>query len=753
MTLVSTTRKRLGLTLFLATLGLNALFAQQTIFTHLTSYEKRGDKLAYYFAYKSAVASYEQALKVDPEKVHLQLKIAECYRLLNNSVEAEKWYALTMAQPNLVKPEHTLNYALALNSNGKFAEAKKWYQQYQTEAATDTRGDRKIKMLDGLNSLFKDSISFRVSLTGLNTVQADFSPAFYKDGVVFVSNRTQYQAVKTVFSWNQSQFLDLYYTPESENGTYSNPAPFHTNVNTRLHEGPTAFYNEGTKMIFTRNNLIDGKQGKSKEGIVKLKLYTSELINGNWSKPAPLPFNNNEYSVGHPTVSADGHTLYFSSDKPGGKGGTDIYKATWSNNQWGEAENLGSEVNTEGNELFPFLHADNVLFFSSNGHGGLGGLDIFRYDPGSNSVENVGAPVNSIKDDFGLIASRDLHSGFFSSNRNGGAGDDDLYHFQEKMEIVEFIVFDRENGKVLENASVTIHDGKRNTGQYVTDASGTAVTSLNPNKNYRTEFTLTGYMPSTLELESKILMQDEPLVLRMPLMRQTDDELISGPVPDTLKTVLRLDGDGSIVENQNGNNNGNNNDKNTLTLIRLVNISGSVQDMLAERGNLFLFQPETSLMTDVSGKTHHALGNKLSTDSTTRKDEIFTALSKAGTSVRFYEIKNIIYYDYNRWNIRNDASSDLDKVVHLLLDFATVQVVLASHTDSRSTNQYNDWLSGKRADAAEEYMVNEGVEPGRITKTRFGETKLVNQCGDSVTCDEIAHQRNRRTEFTIQLKK
>ena len=730
--------------------------AQQNIFTHLTSYEKRGDKMVYYFSYLSAVENYLQALKVDPEKVHLQLKIAECYRMLNDPKNSEKWYALAMAQPNLLQPEHRLHYAMALNSNGKFEDAKKWYQRYQAEAATDSRSERKIKMLEGLDKLFKDSVSYKIELTNLNSKEADFSPSYYKTGIVFVSNRIQNHAVKSVFSWNKSQFLDLYFTPESENGSYSNPTLFDSNVNSRLHEGPTTYYANGTKMMFTRNNLLDGKQGKSKEGVIKLKLYSSEQINGEWSKPVSLPFNNNEYSVGHPAISADGGTLYFISDKPGGKGGTDIYKATQTNGQWGEAVNLGDAVNTEGNEMFPYLHPANVLYFSSNGHGGLGGFDVFRFDLSSNEMDNQGAPFNSTKDDFGLIVSRDGHSGFFSSNREGGQGDDDIYHFQEKLELVELIAYDSETGKVLEKVSVTLQEGSRNAGQYFTDAAGSAITALNPHKNYHAGFALTNYKPAVLEIENKMLLQPEPVVLRVPLIKLTDDEELLPPstTPDTLKTVLRLDDDGRVTENNHTDEVGvgvGDVQKASVTLIRLVNISGGVQDLLVDRDKAFLFLPETGSMIDASGVAY-APKLKLSADSAARKDQLFAELSKAGISVNFYEIKNI-YYDFNQWNIRNDASTNLDKVVHLLLDYSSVNVVLSSHTDSRSTIQYNNRLSGKRADAAEQYLINEGVDAHRISKTHFGETKLVNTCGDNVVCDETDHEANRRTEFTIQLKK
>ena len=704
----------------------------------------------YYFSYQAALADYQQALKVDPEKIHLQLKIAECYRMLNDPKNSETWYAQAMTQQNLVKPEHHLHYAMALHSNGKFDEAQKWYKIYQSEAVTDTRGNKKIKSLEDINSLLKDSIAYKVTSAKLNSKEADFSPTYYKDGIVFVSSRPQNKVVKTVFSWNKSQFLDLYYAPESENGSYTNPTLFHRNVNTQLHEGPTTFFDNGTKMIFTRNNIINGKQAKSKEGIIKLKLYYSELKNNEWSQPTSLPFNNNEYSVGHPAITEDGNTLYFVSDKPGGKGGTDVYKAERISGVWNDPVNMGNEINTEGNEMFPYLHRDNILFFASNGHGGLGGLDVFQADLNTKTIKNLGAPINSTLDDFGLVLAKDKQSGFFSSNRTGGMGDDDIYHFQEKLEVIELIAYDKETGKVLEKVSVVIKSGSDIMGKYFTDASGAMVSTLNPNKNYVADFALINYLPARLEIQDVVLRSLNPLEIRVPMLRSTSDELLPpDSVPDTLRTVLKVNVDGTVDDSDGIKNPP---AKNSIDFIRIVNRSGSVQDVLAQKSNAYLYDGESGKYLDATGQSTAYIQDPIKADSSERLQKTINALAEKGISVNFYEIKNI-YYDYNKWDIRNDASSDLDKIVTLLEQVAEFDIILSSHTDSRSSLKYNEWLSAKRARAAEEYLVNEGIAIDRITRQTFGETKLVNQCNDNATCDEANHQWNRRTEFTIKLKK
>ncbi len=751
-------QKRISIFLLLVAAASIAL-AQQNVVTHLANSEKKGDKMFHYFSYAAAVDDYLLALKNDPEKDHLKLKIAECYRMLNHPAEAEKWYAQAMPNTEVIKPEHKLHYAQALSSNEKYEEAKKWYAQYQKEVSTDSRSARKIEAIDNLSDLFKDSLSYVVAPLAINSSASDFSPAFYTDGIVFVSARNQNHTVKNVFSWNKSHFLDLYLSKGAESNTYSTPELFHKNVNTSLHEGPTVFFEGGKKMIFTRNNLLNGKKGESKKGIVKLKLYYSERAGNDWSKPISLPLNNNEYSVGHPAISADGKILYFISDMPGGYGGTDLYKSEWQNENWGKPINMGSEINTEGNEMFPFLHQSNVLYFASNGHGGLGGLDIFSVNVDKLKVINLGAPINSNSDDFGLIMDGDERSGYFSSNRKGNAGDDDLYHFKVKREMMEIRIVDKETGKEIQGAAVSLFQLETATRQLLTNENGSVSFALSPHKNYMVGVQKDSYLPAAELMDGIDIQKNDSLIMKIQLeKRKAVTPIVSlndtvennvnfsrfGKISSIEKTHAKpIDQHAPVVEKK---------APLTVRIYQLINLSGMVQEIVSINKRTYLIDNDERALLNLEGQivTHWEIELPLKVSK--RKEAIREYLTGLGFLVEFIEVHNI-YYDYNKSLIRDDASKDLNLIAQLLRENEDLKILLGSHTDSRGTDVYNETLAIKRALAARFYLTNKGIPIDRIVQAAFGEKQLVNKCAETKDCGENAHQLNRRTEFKAMFKK
>ncbi|MCK5104231.1 MAG: PD40 domain-containing protein, partial [Cyclobacteriaceae bacterium] len=291
----------------------------------------------------------------------------------------------------------------------------------------DSRSKKYAAHLDNLEHLYKDSSRFHFNPVSFNSESTDFSPAYYKDGLVFVSGRAEHSKE---FKWDESSFLDLYQSAKDSTGNYSEPTVFYKKLNSRFHEGPISFFTNGKSLVYTRSNFEKGTVRRSSDGVTKLKLYFTVIDKkGNWSKRHPYQYNSDEYSVGHPAISNDGLIMYFISDMPGGYGGTDIYVSKFDGRLWSVPENMGSEVNTKGNEMFPFLHNTDVLYFASNGHGGLGGLDIYKFDLSSRKLNNIGYPLNSEKDDFGLIMNAEGNQGFMSSNRNSQNGMDNIYNF------------------------------------------------------------------------------------------------------------------------------------------------------------------------------------------------------------------------------------------------------------------------------------------------------------------------------------
>ena len=462
-------------------LTLTAQAQVKTVTTYLGSASKRADRLYENQYYKEAVELYLQALTNDPKNSRIRLQIAESFRRLNDPKQAAWWYGKVIYEKDIIAPEHKLYYAQALLSSGQIQQAEEWYARYQQEYTTDGRVAQKLHGIDQMPTFYRDSLMYRVHAMSVNSPASDFAPTFYEDGLVFISARETQQAVKQVFRWNETPYLNLFYSSINEDGTPQTPHLFDQRLASSYHEGPAAFYDDDTRVIFTRNHR-KGKTGSRQAGM--LGLFMAHRDGKKWQPPTPLSLNNAEYSVGHPTLTKDGKTLYFISDMPGGYGGTDLYVSYLRDEHWQDPVNLGRPINTEGNELFPFLHQDQTLYFASDGHGGLGGLDVYQTALGSNTVENIGYPVNTRHDDFSFILNEEGTYGYFSSNRNGSADNDDLYEVTVDFHYLDIIVRDENTQQPISQAEVTlIGDGTiENTA--ASDSSGIARFRVNPHHTY-----------------------------------------------------------------------------------------------------------------------------------------------------------------------------------------------------------------------------------------------------------------------------
>ena len=467
------------------------------------------------YSYLSAVRLYEDFLRTKPanaaEAREALTKLAFSYRKLHDDRNAERVYGDLVTNYTDLDSEVYLYYAQALASNHKYRESQKMYSQYGQRQSNDLRGRANTIAYMDLAPFFTDSSSYRIQNLPINSRQADFSPMYYKKGLVFVSSRDEGGVIKRVFSWNQTPFLDLYSFPDTnelripgfdpivrqpatavlggggpagdqsvevdaENRPLSKTEKFSRTLNTKYHEGPVTFTQDQNFIVFTRNSGSKSKSGKSSDGVRKLKLYSAVFRNNKWHDVTDLPFNNNDYSVGHPAFAPDDQKLYFVSDMPGGYGGTDLYVVEYRGGEWGTPVNMGKEINTEGNEMFPYVDSAGNLYFASDGHAGLGGLDIFYAELRDGvllrDVQNVGYPINSEKDDFGLITDRGRTSGYFSSNRRKGISLYDLYSFRRSCKQLNILVFDARTGAALPAAEVRIVRNGTNQEIKMTDVSG-----------------------------------------------------------------------------------------------------------------------------------------------------------------------------------------------------------------------------------------------------------------------------------------
>ncbi len=416
----------------------------------------KAEKYYKWLAYPKAITCYKRAfLAKGNEDAKAALRIADSYRLINQPQNAEKWYAKAFEITSFSEEDQS-HYADVLLKNGKSNQAKELLSTLGKEMGKVKYRHRDLHQV---HLFYEDSSAFGIKLMELNSSYDDFSPTFYEDGLVFVSNRPTKWLGQKKYHWDHTYFLDLFYADLTKKGS---PKVISKKINSFYHEGPAVFFDKGRKVIFTRNNFHHGTLSTNHAGVNMLKLYYAEKKrNGKWGHIHPLPFNDDHYSVGHPTITSKG-VLYFSSDMPGTFGKADIFRSTFKDGQWTTPENLGFPINTEGDELFPFVNEGDTLFFASDHHAGIGGLDIYQVDLNDPALEiqNLGYPINSEKDDFGFIKKGE--DAYLSSNRNGGMGSDDIYQIHKYETILWGRLIDAETKEAI-MGDLRVIDGRDST--------------------------------------------------------------------------------------------------------------------------------------------------------------------------------------------------------------------------------------------------------------------------------------------------
>lgn len=554
--------------------------------------------------------------------------------------------------------EDYFRYAHTLKSVKRYTEAEKLLNEFHLLDQSDSRGIRAIEQKDYQQIIEANSGLFEVGFVRVNSTESDYGPAYYKDQVVFTSARDTGWYKKRIHKWNNRPFTKFYVADiEGRNKRLKNPRLFAEELVSSYHESTPAFTKDGKTMYFTRNNYHNKLVGRNKEGVVLLKVFKAELINNQWANIEELTINSDEFSTAHPALSPDEKFLYFASDRPGGYGKSDLYKSQiLVDGKLGEPENLGPEINTEGRESFPFVAPDQILYFASDGHPGLGGLDLFaakKSEQGIFQLMNLGKPLNSQLDDFALILDEN-HTGFFTSNRaKGKYKSDNIYRIKlrEKIQFgcrknLRVKVVERQTEEILPNTRVLVFDankkqlevGKTNSkGEYFLETASCG-----------DQFYVRAIHPDYEVKEQSIALKNESGLetLRMPL-DQRKKNIKEG---EDLAKILKIEE---------------------------------------------------------------------------------------------------IYFDLDQWDIRPDAEIELQKVVDIMNKYPDIKIEIGSHTDSRASKAYNETLSENRAQSTRQWIVNQGINPERITAKGYGEYQLINHCQDDVPCSEEEHQENRRSEFII----
>ncbi|MFY8161838.1 MAG: OmpA family protein [Candidatus Kapaibacteriota bacterium] len=492
-------------------------------------YTKTADKLFNRYEYVDAAKEYLKLAEGSKADDYVYKQLAESYYNVFNTKEAVKWYAKVVEQKQ--DAETYYKYAQMLKAEGNFNESDKQMQQFAQLAPNDQRAKTFVSKPNYLPELQGQTKLYDVAKSDVSSDKTDFGAVLTNDNNVYFASARN--TSKRNSNFNEEPYLDIYKATYNANGTISDAVAV-DNLNTKWHDGPASITSDGNTMYygsesFNEKEYVKDKAKKSKFG--KIYLYKATKEGDKWVNSKPLPFNNKAYDVRNPSISKDGKTLYFSSNMPGGFGGEDIWKVSVNGDEYGTPENLGAKVNTEANESFPFITEDNVLFFSSNGKTGFGGLDVFKMDlnKGTEAI-NVGEPVNTSKDDFAFTYNTTKKVGFFSSNRDGN---DDIFKADPICKVQALVrVKDAKTGNVIEGATVMLVDEKQTTiTNQSTASNGETLSGVLCNTAYSAQVSKQGYESGVFEVakaENDQVVVEALLNPIMPII--TEKEVILQPI-------------------------------------------------------------------------------------------------------------------------------------------------------------------------------------------------------------------------------
>lgn len=612
----------------------------------------------------------------------------------------------------------------------------------------------------------------------LNSDGYDFAPVKYRNGLVFVTSRRKSGPQD---SQTGETFFELWFSELDPNQQPLEPNLFSIQLKSQFHENAVAFSRDENKIYYTRNST----EGSSQIGRKVLNIFEATRNRETWTNQKPLPFNGNDYSCMHPTLTPNGNKMIFASNMPGGMGGLDLYLIEKKDDEWSMPINLGPEVNTPGNEVFPFFHESGTLFFSSDGHRGLGGFDLFMIDlsgPKWSTVANLGIPFNSEQDDITFYLNSESNAGFFASGRTGGKGKDDIYKFEaplgiqgvEVPELRRIIVkvADDAFGKKAVGAAIRVFDKTDKESKdidnlyqadwvpnpqmpgvltlklssklpedldpadYLTSSNGMVTLDLEANKNFLLHISKPGFETKEITVNTNDV-QTEPLyaflepIQCIPYNGITISESTGRAIPFT-EINLRNENTGE-------------------TILQYSNQSGLFSYCLETNSQYTLIGEKTGYNTGLSSISTIEASNLTSLEGTLRLGANNNNFNNApGIRQGSILILEDISYDFNKSPIRVGEGREFKELGYLLLQHPTLEVEMNFHTDTRGQENYNLQLSENRAQSAKRQLEQMGIPSYRITTVAKGETQPRNHCKNGVNCDETNHLFNQRVEVIIK---
>lgn len=597
---------------------------------------KSADKLFNQFEYVDAAKQYMKLVENGKADGYVYKQLGDTYYNMFNAADATQWYAKAVETPQ--DSETYYRYAQMLKANGKYEESNKQMKKFAAMAPGDSRAKAFNENPNYVPRLLNKTKQYNVNSSDISSDKSDFGPLLVENTLYFTSARN---GARKNYGWNDEPYLDVYQADYNADGTITNAFPV-SSINSKWHEGPVTVSADGNTMYYSSESYLEKDAEKVKEikntKFSLLYLYKATKNGDSWGNKTALPFNSKEYSCANPSLSKDGKTLYFTSNMPNGMGGTDIWKvAVNADGSYGNPENLGKNVNTEGNESFPFISDDNkVLYFASSGRQGLGGFDVFEYELASGKeAVNMGTPINTDKDDFSFSFNSKKDVGFFASNRNGN---DDIFKAIPVCGVdVLVVVTDAKTGAILADTKVSILDEKKNViATEMSNSKGEVKYRVECEKPYVIQATKDGYEGNTFAVAK--------------------------------------------------------------TKEKMVKVEAALEPI----------------------------------DVIVTPDEI---------------VLKPIFFEFNKSNITQDGAFELDKLVQVMKNNDKIVILAKSHTDNRGSDRYNLKLSDRRAKSTVQYIISKGIDASRISGKGMGELEPKVDCGKD--CTEEQHAQNRRSEFLI----
>jgi len=451
---------------------------------------KRADKKYDSYAYIDVIQTYEKVALKGYKSEDIFKKLGNSYYFNANYESASKWYGELFAMNPNVESEYYFRYAQSLKSTGELQKSNQLMAEFYTKSQNDSRGKLYNKTSNYLDEIKANSGRYNIEDSRINSKYSDYGTFVYDNKIYFASARDTGNFSQRKHTWTGEYFTNLYFSSVDS----VKVKKIKNGLNSKFHEATPVFTKDGKTVYFTRNNYVNGKKGKSDKKINFIKLYQATLQNNKWTNITALPFASDNYSTAHPALSPDERTLYFASDMPGTFGQSDLYKVSINDNGgFGTPENLGKTINTEGKETFPFVTDENEIYFASDGHPGLGGLDVFagklNKDGTISDIQNLGNDINSPQDDFAYVIDPVSRIGYFSSNKDGGQGSDDIYKFVENkaLRCVQQLsgqITDAVTGAILPESKVTLYENRTEKNTTITDSNGAYKFEVDCGKTY-----------------------------------------------------------------------------------------------------------------------------------------------------------------------------------------------------------------------------------------------------------------------------